>query len=238
MALMPFFTYYGGKHRAAKHYPAPRHDLIVEPFAGAAGYSVNHHERQVLLVDRDPNITHTWEYLIGADPEDLWALPDLEPGQSTRDLELPEGARCLIGWWLNKGAERPRLRPSTFMLEHPIGGPYWGERIRERLALQVPLIRHWQVLSGDYTAAPDVPATWFVDPPYQRAGRHYRFGSSGIDYPALAGWCRSRRGQQIVCEADTADWLPFRPLVRINGTEGRQKAAPARLELLFHGAAA
>jgi len=33
--LKPFWQYYGGKWRAAPHYPKPRHDTIVEPFAGA-----------------------------------------------------------------------------------------------------------------------------------------------------------------------------------------------------------
>ena len=28
--LLPFFTYFGGKYRAAPRYPEPAHDLIVE----------------------------------------------------------------------------------------------------------------------------------------------------------------------------------------------------------------
>ena len=35
--LKPFFTYYGGKYRAAPKYPEPVHGSIVEPFAGSAG---------------------------------------------------------------------------------------------------------------------------------------------------------------------------------------------------------
>ncbi len=35
--LKPFFCYFGGKWRAAPHYPTPKHAEIVEPFAGAAG---------------------------------------------------------------------------------------------------------------------------------------------------------------------------------------------------------
>jgi hypothetical protein len=234
---MPFFTYYGGKHRAAKHYPPPAYDVIVEPFAGAAGYSVNHHKRQVILCDLDPTLTETWRYLIGATPQEILALPDLEPDQTTLDLDVPLGARHLIGWWLNKGSAQPKLRPSTFMRDHPAGGPYWGQRIRERIAAQVPAIRHWIVVDGDYSTLPDLHATWFIDPPYQRAGKFYRHGSADIDYIALADWCRSRPGQQIVCEADDADWLPFTPLTRIDGTEGRQKTARARLEVVYLGTA-
>jgi site-specific DNA-adenine methylase len=51
MSLRPFFTYTGGKYRLAPRYPEPRHNLIIEPFAGSAGYSLRHPEREVLLID-------------------------------------------------------------------------------------------------------------------------------------------------------------------------------------------
>jgi site-specific DNA-adenine methylase len=56
-------------------------------------------------------------------------------------------------------------------------------------------------------------ATWFVDPPYNnKAGSHYKCGSKDIDYNNLAEWCRSRRGQVMVCENAGATWLPFEDL--------------------------
>lgn len=231
--LLPMFTFYGGKNRAARHYPEPARDLIVEPFAGSAGYSLNYPDRQVLLRDVDPVIVATWQYLLTATGDDVAALPDLEPGQSTLDLDVPLGARYLIGWWLNKGSAQPKLRPSTFMLRHPEGGPYWGPRVRDRIAGQLELVRHWRVEPGPYWDASNVDATWYIDPPYQGAGRHYRHGSAGIDYDHLARWSKARYGQLIVCEADGADWLPFRPLVAIDGTEGRQKRARARMEVVW-----
>jgi hypothetical protein len=97
---------------------------------------------------------------------------------------------------------------------------YWGERIRQRIAFQVGFIRHWQIVEGEYWQAPEVQATWFVDPPYQEAGKLYRCDSSGIDYGHLAQWCRSRYGQTIVCENEGATWLSFRPFRAI-------KASPA-----------
>lgn len=231
--LLPFFTFYGGKNRAAPHYPEPVHDLIVEPFAGSAGYAMNHPERQVLLRDLDPVIVGTWQYLLNATPEQVLALPDLEPGQTTRDLDVPDGARWLIGWWLAKGTTHPQLRPSTFALRHPRGGPYWGERIRERIARQMEHVRHWRVELGSWEDSPDAVATWYIDPPYRDVRRTYRHGSGAIDYSALAQWCRERRGQVIVCEADAADWLPFRELVAIDGMEGRQKVSRARMEVIW-----
>lgn len=87
----------------------------------------------------------------------------------------------------------------------------WTEAIKERIASQVGFIRHWRVLDGDYTAAPRIAATWFIDPPYVgRPGAHYIYGSREIDYAELGAWCRRRAGQIIVCEAEGADWLPFR----------------------------
>ncbi len=66
-------------------------------------------------------------------------------------------------------------------------------------------------IEGDYTMAPDVDATWFIDPPYDNAaGENYRHHK--LDRYALAQWCRGRRGQVIVCENEGASWLPFAPL--------------------------
>lgn len=236
--MKPFFTFYGGKWRVAPLYPVPQHEVVVEPFAGSAGYSVRHSARRVILNDLDPIIAGTWRYLIGASEAEILALPDLEPGQTVDDLTVPQEARWLIGWWLNKGSATPKRRPSTFMLQHAAGAPYWGQSIRERIAGQLAGIRHWTVVEGDYRDLPLDPATWFVDPPYQRAGSHYRFGSSLIEFSRLADWCRDLPGQALVCEADDADWLPFRALTEIDGTEGRQKRNRARVEVLYVGGVA
>lgn len=230
--LRPFFTFYGGKNRAAHHYPSPEFETIVEPFAGSAGYSMNYPEHQVILCDIDPIIAGTWRYLIGVSEDEIMALPDLEPGQRVSDLvDLPDGAKWLIGWWLNKGSASPCQTPSSWMGKYP--RQFWGPWMRERIAGQLDLIRHWRVLNVPYCEAPEVEATWFIDPPYQQAGRHYRHGSSAIDFEALAEWCKSRKGQPIVCEADDAGWLPFRPLVKMEGTEGKHKINRAKMEVIW-----
>lgn len=75
----------------------------------------------------------------------------------------------------------------------------------------VPSIRHWEIRREPYWRLPDVEATWFIDPPYcGPAGRAYRVNA--INFEDLAEWCRSRKGQVIVCEGAGADWLPFRNL--------------------------
>lgn len=230
--MHPFFTFYGGKWRAAPHYPPPRYDHIIEPFAGSAGYAMRYPDRRVTLIERDPIIAGTWGYLLAVSPSEILALPDIEAGQSVDDLTtLPEEARWLIGWWLNGGSAQPKKRPGAWMRRQVDNGGHgwttgggqlsWSARVRERIASQLDAIRHWIVIEGDGSKAPDVEATWFIDPPYQRAGRHYRFGASNIHYPTLARWCRSRHGQVIVCEQEGADWLPFRPWRPIKASEAK-----------------
>lgn len=218
--LRPFFGFYGGKWRdTPRHYPAPVHETIVEPFAGSAGYSVRYAERRVILGEKDPVIYGVWKYLISVSAQEILAIPDLAPGQSVGDLSIPEEARWLVGLWLNRGAARPRTGPSAWMRDGIRPGSFWGPRVRRTIADQVDLIRHWQVFNCSYEELPfHRSATWFIDPPYQKQGRHYRFGAEGIDFGALATWCRTRRGQVIVCENEGADWLPFVPLNDVKTT--------------------
>lgn len=96
--------------------------------------------------------------------------------------------------------------------------------MRERVASQVNAIKHWRVIEADYAAVSDIEATWFVDPPYQLTGYGYVHSSKAMDFATLATWCRSRRGQIIMCENPGADWLPFAPFGSVTGMSG----APSR----------
>jgi hypothetical protein len=214
MSLRPFFCYYGGKWRAAPKYPSPEHDTIVEPFAGAAGYATRHHDRKVVLVERDPIVAGLWRYLTNVSAKEILSLPAEVPGV-VADLPVCEEARWLIGFWINKSSAAPRNVPSTWMRGGTRPKSYWGKEIRQIIASQVEQIQHWRVVEGSYERAPDLRATWFVDPPYEKAGRHYRFGSEQLDYEGLAAWCVSRDGTTIVCENVGAQWLPFEPFMNI-----------------------
>ena len=228
VSLKPFFTYTGGKYRLAPKYPAPAHDLIVEPFAGSAGYSLRHYERDVLLVDLDPRVATLWEYLIEASPSDVRSLPLFDGSwETTDDLHsLSDGEAMLIRGWLNKGTFGKR--PSAWMRTGLYPNQFWGEATRERVASQVPLIKHWRIQHGSYESAPDVEATWFIDPPYQVAGVCYAHGSQKIDYAALARWCKEREGQVLACENVGADWLPFRPFADAKAMHGGQRTGVSR----------
>lgn len=218
--LRPFFGYYGGKWRdAIKYYPPPEHDTLIEPFAGSAGYSLRYPDRQVVLCEVDPILLAVWRYLIAVSEEEILAIPDVDLDGSVDDLDICEEAKWLVGLWLNRAASSPRKRPSLWMRKQIRPGSFWGDRVRTTIASQLQHIRHWQVLEGGYRSCKTrKKATWFVDPPYQLAGTHYRYGSKQIDYDNLAQWCSTRLGQVIVCENEGASWLPFEPLADVKTT--------------------
>ncbi|HEV7242359.1 MAG TPA: hypothetical protein VGQ36_24230 [Thermoanaerobaculia bacterium] len=222
--LRPFFGYYGGKWRdALKHYPFPRFATIVEPFAGSAGYSLRHAHLKVILCEIDPALAEVWRYLKRATQREILALPDLPADGCVDDLRIIQEAKWLIGMWLNRGVSTPRKRASAWMRQGIRPGCFWGEKVRARIAEQVSKIRHWKIYNRSYTDCPTPSrATWFIDPPYQYAGRHYRFGADLIDYSGLADWCKARRGQVIVCENEGASWLPFRELASVKTTRSEQ----------------
>lgn len=212
-----FFTYYGGKYRIAPRYPFPKHDTIIEPFAGSAGYSVRYPHKKIKLLDKNPRIVGTWQYLISVKEKEILGLPEVF--DDVRDLSICEEAKWLIGFWCNKGSCEPRNVPSTWMKSGVRPNSQWGKAIKQRIAYQLKDIRHWQVALGCFTDIENEKATWFIDPPYSAAaGRLYTY--SEIDYSGLADWCRERAGQKIVCEMEGADWLPFKTFHTAKGLEG------------------
>lgn len=219
--LRPFFSFYGGKWRAYKRYPEPKYSVIIEPFAGSAGYSTRYPDRQVILFDLDPKIANLWDYLINVSEKDVRNLP-LE-FDHVDDLDVPDAAKTLIGFWLNHGASQPSKSPSAWMRAGKHNSSFWGPEIRERVASQIQYIRHWECRNASYEDIfGPLTATWFVDPPYQTpAGRHYKH--SDIDYAHLGEWCKKRYGQVIVCEQVGADWLDFQPIGAFKSTLGQTK---------------
>lgn len=212
-SLKPFWRYYGGKFRAAPRYPAPSCDTIIEPFAGAAGYSLRYPDRKVILVEKYAVIAEIWRYLIRAPADEIRRIPKNIQHVDELPSWVPMPARNLVGWWMNGACVSPCKQLSAGRKKLASMGRIfegWTEATRERVASQVQYIRHWKVIEGDYTAAPPpITATWFIDPPYNnKAGSYYV--ENGLDYPALAAWCLERSGQVMVCENEGAEWLPFR----------------------------
>lgn len=219
-SLRPFFPYYGSKFNLARHYPAPCHGLVVEPFAGSAGYATFHGCRDVLLVDRDPIIVGVWRYLMSVTADEVMALPELpDAGDSVDDHDLCDGARWLVGFWLNRGSSQPKRTRTAYSARADRNQLNWGPDAKRRIASQLPALRGWQVELGGYDTAPDVEATWFVDPPYGDKGKFYRCRFD--DFDSLGPWCLERRGRVMVCEGPGATWLPFSPFGSFKSTRGR-----------------
>jgi site-specific DNA-adenine methylase len=60
--LNAFFYYYGGKRKTAHGYGPPQFPTIIEPFAGALGYSCEWYKgRQVIGFDLDPKVAAIWK---------------------------------------------------------------------------------------------------------------------------------------------------------------------------------
>jgi hypothetical protein len=215
--LKPFFTFFGGKHKLAPRYPAPTRRLLIEPFASSAGYATFHHTLDVRLYNLDPIICGVWDYLINCSSREVRRLP--VKFDHVDELNAPQEAKWLIGFWLNRASTGPRLSPSAWMRTELHPTCFWGAVVKERIAHQCQFIRHWTIKNIPYSRVPCKRATWFIDPPYDHAsGRLYRH--KVMNHDRLGTWCRSLPGQLIVCEREGADWLPFSPFQIARALEG------------------
>ncbi|MBS0646136.1 MAG: hypothetical protein JSR97_06045 [Verrucomicrobia bacterium] len=206
------FYYYGRKKQIAKHYPAPNFDTIIEPFAGAASYSLFDHnwKKRVILIEKDPKVSAIWEWFIKtATVEEIKRLPDLKVGEKSSEfLHIIHAA--------TKMAFHFKTIKVTPVLERN-----W-EISRRVFAENLYKVKHWEIICDDYTAAPDIEATWFIDPPYKHApGLGYKFSSKLINYTDLADWALKRRGEIIFCEGEFGDYLPFQQLLQLKGVAGK-----------------
>jgi len=203
------FKYFGSKRRLAPTYQPPHHDLIVEPFAGAAAYAVywltRASQTRAVLIDKDPQVIDLWDRLLSMTPTEISEYPDPQVGDRTDDLLWLTSASAMSVWGAVRNSGEAQVTERQF---HDWPGVKW------RMAQDRALIGdrdRVDLMVGDYTDATNTEATWFIDPPYQSQGVWYVENGSSIVWPDLARWCQSRNGQIIVCEASPADWLPFEP---------------------------
>ena len=213
------FYFYGRKKRIVGEYPKPKYDTIIEPFSGSAAYACEYHDRNVIIVEKDKKISTVWDFLINASDKDILGLPIVPKGESLNDPKyagFSDGEIWTVGLFLNPGSSTPKKSPGKFCK--------WDENMRAKLVLDARKVNHWKLIKDDYTMAPDIEATWYIDPPYQgNGGQYYMISNKHLDYVQLADWCRSRKGQIIVCENSEADWMDFKPLIDIQGQKHKTK---------------
>jgi site-specific DNA-adenine methylase len=221
------FSYYGGKSKIIIHYPKPIYDIIVEPFAGSACYSYNYGlDKKVMPNDNYDVIYDIWRYLLQASEEDIKKLPELKRGDDIRKFNLSKEEKLLLGFCVNNGASKPCNIVTEYAdkTAYPKTDSRWRphttwQLTRKRILDKLPYIKKWEISNLNYLDLPNIEATWFIDPPYQFGGKYY--AKNNINYRELAEWCKSRKGQVIVCENSKANWLPFKPLIELQGQKHR-----------------
>lgn len=215
--IHPLFKWFGSKWMSAKTLPPPQHDMIVEPFAGGAGYSLRHCEKKVILAETDPHLRFLWKWIIfDATSSNVLDIPiNIAEGIDIRTLGLTLGQATLLKSW-----QRTNNVGDCWTIS-PWGNKpgQWTANTRARVAEEINVVRHWVFVDGsgvDYMLrARNMAATWLVDPPYE-FNYQYR-GKEKLDYTFLADACHGASGQVIVCEAvcpktgSVPSWLPFKP---------------------------
>jgi len=200
---------------------------IIEPFAGSAGYSCLYHRSEIHLYEKNKKVFESLSFLINASRGDILSLPILKPTETVNDFDIPDAAKYIIGFWCNPGCSKPATRLSSWgkqkQTSHPESPSFWGNSRRKILSETVTHIKHWTVYNNDYNDAfRDIgPATWFIDPPYQKMG--YAYKNRNINYESLGTICTKLNGHVIACENADADWLPFRKLTEHHGVRKTKK---------------
>jgi site-specific DNA-adenine methylase len=205
------FSYYGSKSKIVDYYPPPKFKKIIEPFAGSGRYSLKYWENDILLVDKYPVIIDIWKWLQQCSKNDILKLPILKAGDkiNREDFDCIEQAN-FYGFIISTATRNPKLTVS----------PFGEKKIKselKKISENLHKIKHWEVLLGSYENINNQESTWFIDPPYQFGGEHYVKSNKQIDFKILAEWCKSRNGQVIVCENTKANWLPFKPMIDMQG---------------------
>ncbi len=211
------WSYYGAKTNLIDYYPKPRYGSIIEPFAGTARYALKYYDRDIMLIDKYPVIIEIWKWLQSCSEKDILSLPRrISSGQRLDKMQWDcDAQKNFFGFIVGCGAERPRMKaPDRKTAQRPNHVNYNLQRVAKNLFK----IKHWKFICGDYTIAPDVECTWFIDPPYQVGGAAYIMSNKKIDFKYLADWSRDRKGQVIVCENTKADWMDFNPIIKQRGS--------------------
>jgi site-specific DNA-adenine methylase len=217
------FSYFGSKSKTINYYSPPIAGYIIEPFCGSARYACKYGlDCDVWINDKYDVIYKIWKWIRGATRKDLLSLPELKRGDDLRDFkQLSDSERLLLGFSVNRGVQQPK----NIMTDWAAGNDGEIAGLKNRLIHYVGGgISHWKITNRDWSdVITNRLATYFIDPPYQHRRTDYVVSSRSNLYKKLRKYCKTRRGQVIVCEGDNADWLPFENMKIIMGSRHKQQ---------------
>lgn len=208
--IRPLFKWFGSKWMGAKHYPSPISENIYEPFAGSAGYSLNHVDKKITIWEDNDQLIALWTWLIkDATTQSIKEIPiNVAEGTGIRELGLSSGQALLLKHW-----QRTNNVGDCWTIS-PWGNKpgQWTANTRARVAEEVNAIKHWMLAPTTYL----VPGTYFIDPPYQFNYR-YRFAKDSFSYESLVGSIQAIPAPSLIiaCEAACSktgavpNYLPF-----------------------------
>jgi len=230
------FNYYGGKGMLVNKYPPPKHKTIIEPFAGGAAYSLRWYKHNIILLDTNLKTIEAWNFVKSQDALNyINKIPKkVNAGDKINDIkyfdDFPQGLKNILRMSANIGTGGLNVKVNTIT---KIAVKHWYHNTILKIKFWHPKIQHWKILHRSYEDAPNITATWFIDPPYQDTpGRLYT--ENKLNYHKLATWVKSRRGQIICCENESANWLPFTRLTDIDqGLRGKNVRKNRPKECVF-----
>ena len=205
------FSYYGSKSKVVNYYPPPKFNKIIEPFAGSARYSLKYFDREIIINEKYEVVYNIWKWLQQCNENDIIKLPTPKPKEDIREYNLSKNELDFMGFIINRGSVSPKNKVGNFSdgLQNTL----------KTISKNLFKIKHWDIRLGDYTDLGNEKATWFIDPPYQFGGEHYKESSKNLNFKDLAEWCKSRNGQIIVCENTKATWMDFKPMKEMYGSQ-------------------
>lgn len=214
-ATGPLFKCFGSKWTSSKLLPPPTGKIIVEPFAGSAGYSMRHCEHEVVLYEANLHLRTLWKWLIeDASEQAVREVPiNIPQGTDIRTLGLSNGQALLLKNWQRTNNIGNLWTTSSW--GHLPG--QWTANTRARVAEEVALVKHWSISAevdglSAFTLHKGQKFTFMIDPPYQY---NYKYSSEPLDYSLLGYLVQGVEGQVLALEGlctktgAMPEYLPF-----------------------------